>query len=175
LPVDPAFAKYSDAFAASMLTAGLDVQAQRWAKLAIDGNDDAARRAWGLLAVGAPTAAVEVTDQRINAYRSTGALRSQYLVASLAALGRIKPSEAGRLANDFNIGIGTKSVWSHAIDAAAQRGERGTVALLAAMGMPGLSWTNVTPETLFHVVSAFKQVGLEPEARMVAAEALTRA
>ena len=40
--------------------------------------------------------------------------------------------------------------------------------------MPNLNWSNVTPETLFHVVSALKRVGLEPEARMVAAEALTR-
>ncbi len=174
LPVDPALAKYCDAFAASMLTAGLDVQAQRWSKIASDGSDDAARRAWGLLAVGSPAQSVDVSEQRINAYRSTGDLRSRFLVAALAGLGRIKPGEAGRLAGDFNVAIGARTPWSHAIDAAARRHEPGTVALLAAVGMPSLSWSNISPETLFHVVSALKQVGLEPEARMVAAEALTR-
>ncbi len=175
LPVDPSLAKYCDAFAASMLTAGLDSQAQRWARVASDGNDDAARRAWGLLAVGAPSTAVDINDRRIAAYRSTGDLRSRFLVAALAGLGRIKPGDAGRVGNDYKVALGAKSAWSHAIQAAAGRGERGTVALLAASGMQGSSWANVAPETLFHVVSALKQVGLEPEARMVAAEALTRA
>ncbi len=174
MPIDPAMAKYCDAFTASMLTAGLDVQAQRWGKIASDGNDDASRRAWGLLAVGSPAQAVDISEQRINAYRSTGALRARFLVAALAGLGRVKPAELGRVTSDFNVAIGAKSPWSHAIDAAALRREPGTVALLAAAGMPSLSWGNVSPETLFHVVSALKRVGLEPEARMVAAEALTR-
>ncbi len=175
IPVDSAQAKYCDALEASMLTAGLDVQAQRWARVASDGSDDAARRAWGLLAVGAPGEAVEISERRISAYRSTGDLRSRFLVAALAGLGRIRASDAVRITGDFNVAIAEKTVWSHAIDAAANRGEAGSVALLAAAGMQGSQWNGVSPEHLFHIVRALKAVGLEPEARMVAAEALTRA
>jgi UDP-N-acetylglucosamine enolpyruvyl transferase len=79
------------------------------------------------------------------------------------------------MANEFNINIGQKTSWTRAIEAAAGRHEAGTVAVLAATGMQTTSWSNVSPENLFHIISALKQVGLEPEARMVAAEALTRA
>ncbi len=175
MPADAANEQYCDALAASMFTAGLDIQAQRWARIASDGSDDAARRAWGLLAVGAPTRVVDISERRIAAYRSTGDLRSRFLVAALAGLGRIEPGQAGRIATDYNVAIGQKSNWSQAIDAAAARGEQGTVALLAAQGMQSQSWSAVTPENLFHIIGALKHVGLEPEARMVAAEALTRA
>ena len=59
-------------------------------------------------------------------------------------------------------------------DEAAARGEQGTVALLCAVGMQTSRWSNIPPVTLYHVVAALKRVGLEPEARMIAAEALAR-
>ena len=175
IPVDDDLKKYSDTLTASMMTAGLDIQAQRWSKIANEGSDEVARRTWGLLAVGAPTRVVDISDRQISAYRSTGELRSRFLVAALAGLGRISPGDAGRLANDYNVAIGHKSAWSQAIDAAAARGEAGTVAVLAAAGMQSLNWSQIPAEHLFHIISALKRVGLEPEARMVAAEALTRA
>ena len=64
--------------------------------------------------------------------------------------------------------------WSRAIMAAARRGERGTVALLAAVGMQGLDWQKMTPEHLYFIVAALHQVGLEPYARMIGAEAMAR-
>jgi hypothetical protein len=36
------------------------------------------------------------------------------------------------------------------------------------------SWANVPPAHLFRIVNALRRVGLEPEARMIAAEALAR-
>lgn len=175
VPVDSAQSKAIDALTASMMTTGLDIQAARWARIANDGDDDAAKRAWGLLAVGAPSAAVEMSERRLNAYRSTGVLRSRFLVAALAALGRLRPSDSERLTGDFNIAVGQKTVWSRAIDAAADRGEAGSVALLAAAGLQSSDWSHIPAEHLFHIVRALKAVGHEPEARMIAAEALTRA
>lgn len=175
VPVDSAQSKTVDALTASMMTAGLDIQAARWSRIANDGDDDAARRAWGLLAVGAPTVAVDVSERRLNAYRSTGVLRSRFLVAALAALGRIRSSDAVRLAGDFNVRIDQTTVWSRTIDAAARRGEAGSVALLVAAGLQSADWSHIPAEHLFHIIRALKAVGHEPEARMIAAEALTRA
>ncbi|MBH0014517.1 hypothetical protein I6F66_20935 [Pseudoalteromonas sp. NZS100_1] len=48
------------------------------------------------------------------------------------------------------------------------------MALLAAVGMQGRDWHRLPPGHLYHVVAALHRVGLDPEARMIAAEALTR-
>jgi hypothetical protein len=41
--------------------------------------------------------------------------------------------------------------------------------------MQGSSWEKMTPRYLYNIVSALRQVGLEAEARMIAAEAVARA
>ncbi len=46
--------------------------------------------------------------------------------------------------------------------------------LLAAVGMQTRLWQGVPPEALYHIVTAMRAVGLEAEARMIAAEALAR-
>ena len=55
-------------------------------------------------------------------------------------------------------------------------GRRGAllVALLAAFGMQADRWDKMTPLHLYHIVSALRQVGLDAEARMIAAEAVSR-
>ena len=65
--------------------------------------------------------------------------------------------------------------WTRAIQLASRRGQQGTVALLAAVGMQGRDWKAMSPLHLYHIVQSLERVGLEPEARMIAAEALTRA
>jgi hypothetical protein len=40
--------------------------------------------------------------------------------------------------------------------------------------MQGSGWDKMTPRYLYHIVSALRRVGLEAEARMIAAEALAR-
>ena len=48
------------------------------------------------------------------------------------------------------------------------------VALMAGIGMQSESWSQMTPLHLYHLTSALRQVGLEAEARMIAAEAVAR-
>jgi hypothetical protein len=90
------------------------------------------------------------------------------LVAGLAGL--------GRLADPASYGVDPRprSRWSAMIEAAARAREPGTVALLAAVGMQTGGWSGVPPEHLYHIVSALRQAGHEYEARMIAAEALSR-
>jgi len=47
--------------------------------------------------------------------------------------------------------------------------------MLVGLGMQGDSWTKMTPRHLFHIVRALDRVGLSDEARMIAAEGVTRA
>ena len=48
------------------------------------------------------------------------------------------------------------------------------LSLLAGLGMQGDSWQQKTPLHLYHITSALRRVGLEAEARMIAAEAVAR-
>ena len=64
--------------------------------------------------------------------------------------------------------------WSARIDQAARDREPGTVALLAAAGMQTADWYGVPPQYLFRIVRALRAAGFEFEARMIAAEAITR-
>jgi hypothetical protein len=66
------------------------------------------------------------------------------------------------------------NAWTRAIDAAGQRGDSGTVMLLAAAGLQSRGWAPVSPEALFHIISAMRAAGLGNYARMVAVEAITR-
>jgi len=95
------------------------------------------------------------------------------LVAALAGLGRLSQSEAASLAGGIGLSFDDNR-WSRAIALAAQQHQPGTVALLAAVGMQTSNWRAVPPAYLYHIVAALRVVGREPEARMIAAEALTR-
>jgi hypothetical protein len=64
--------------------------------------------------------------------------------------------------------------WTRAIDAAAAKREPALTALLAAVGMQTTDWTQVSPVFLYHIIAGLRAVGYEPEARMIAAEALSR-
>ena len=58
---------------------------------------------------------------------------------------------------------------------AVERGETGTVALLVAVGLQGRDWRDIAPWRLYQITRALREVGLGAEARMIAAEAITRA
>ena len=47
-------------------------------------------------------------------------------------------------------------------------------ALLAGLGMQGSGWDKMTARHLYHIVRALDRVGLNAEARMIAAEAVAR-
>lgn len=167
-----------DKLVESMLAAGLDVQAARWAKLIEDDSNDPAVRAWGLLAVGSPGQVVDWRVGSIRNYLSKAGVdhpsRGQFLVAAMAGLGRIDGANAASLADDLGIPIATQTRWTRALERAVVAREPATVALLCAVGLQGRTWKAVSPAHLYHVVSALRRVGLAGEARMIAAEALTR-
>jgi hypothetical protein len=78
------------------------------------------------------------------------------------------------LAQNNGLNLTANSRWARAIGQAAVRGEKATVALLAATGMQTADWGRLPPAHLYHIVAALHQVGLDPEARMIAAEAISR-
>jgi len=173
--IEPAATFDGDAAAliGSMLNAGLDHNAVRWAPFVAVGS-----QAWGILAVAAPAKLAPVGGDALGAFKSgdnsDGALRSGLLLAGLMGLGRIDPQGAHDFAGKLGLDIERKSRWSESIDAAAASQNPALVAMLAAYGMQGSGWNRMTPVHLYHIVGALRQVGLEAEARMIAAEAVAR-
>ncbi|HEX7783389.1 MAG TPA: hypothetical protein VF509_11340 [Sphingobium sp.] len=173
LPVMQASAEDMAHLIAAMLTAGYDRSAARWGNAV--NNDSGAQDAWALLALGAPSNAVTLSADRVSAYvQAAGPRKGRLLVAGLAALNRLSAADAGQQAQAAGVSLAANSRWARAIGAAAQRGEKGTVAILAGVGLQVADWSKVPPEHLFHIVAALHRVGLDPEARMIAAEAIAR-
>lgn len=163
---------------AAMFTGGYDRNAARWVD-AVEAYKGAEKeRAWSLLAVGLPDAAAGIDRDRVRAFisadTSEGQVASRMLVASLVGLGRLSGDAASDLAADLDMRTQANSRWGRALAAAAARRQKGTVALLAAVGLQARNWAQIPPEHLAAVLTAYRQVGLEPEARMIAAEAMSR-
>lgn len=157
----------------SMLTAGLDRNALKWAPYCPVGSE-----AWGLLVLANPGRATRVGNEGLNAFAddddSDGAIRSRFLLAGMMGLERVDPAAARDFAGKLEVDFNRQTRWTRAIDAAAASNNQGLVALLAAFGMQGNGWDRMTPVHLFHIVSALHRVGLDAEARMIAAEAVAR-
>jgi hypothetical protein len=163
---------------ASLLSAGMDVQAARWAE-AVDRMDDSyGDAAWALLALGAPEGSVDISAGRVNAFigrdDSPRLKRSALLVAGLAALDRIDIGTASRLNSRHRLNIERTSPWTQMIDAAARRRQAGTVLVLTGTGMQASDFASIPSSHLFHSVMALRNTGQEFLARMIAAEALAR-
>ena len=173
--IEPATALSSDAplLLASMLNAGLDRNAVRWAPFVAVGS-----QAWGIIAVASPAKLAPVGTDALTAFKSgdtsDGGLRSGLLLAGLMGLGRVDGQTAQGFAGKIGFDPGRRSRWSQAIDDAAQSNNPALVALLAGYGMQGAGWNRMTPMHLYHITNALRQVGLEAEARMIAAEAVAR-
>lgn len=173
MPATKDFADSATSLIASMLSAGYDANAMRWAPVVEGGSP-----AWGLLALASPEGRSVDTgdlDRYIADDDSTAGRKGAFLAAGLAGLGRIDEGDASRYSNDLSLNLGSSTPWTTAIDSAAERGDKASVALLAGFGMQGASWQRMTPRYLFHIVSALRKVGFEAEARMIAAEAVSRA
>ncbi len=160
---------------ASMLTGGLDTPAARWAA-AVEAMEGAAGDvAWALVALASPRGGVDTG--RLSSFASNdnsqGDIRTKLLVAGLAGLGKI-PGSAQDIADDLAVNLTAQNRWTRLIDHAAARGQQGTVVLLAAAGMQTGGWAGVPPHHLYRIVRALRRVGLEYEARMIAAEAVAR-
>ena len=162
----------ADGLVASMLTAGLDRSAARWVSVVPDGS-----LGWALITLGAPGRVAPADYGNLDAFysndESVEGHKSALLLAGLSGLGRIDADARTEFGGDLKVNISRQTAWSKAITAAAQRGEKGTVALMAIAGMQSASWSSIPAFHLYHIVRALRQVGLEPEARMIAAEAVT--
>jgi hypothetical protein len=161
---------------AAMFAGGYDRNAARWVSVVNDGAGN--ERAWALLAVGLPDGSAGISGNRIDAFvsadESEGKAASKMLAAALIGLGRLSGDDARALAETLEMRTAPNSRWARELTNAATRREKGTVALLAAIGLQTRSWAFLPPEHLAVILTALRQVGLEPEARMIAAEAITR-
>jgi hypothetical protein len=173
LPVDAMHKDQAGDLIASMLAAGLDRNAARWANIVDEGS-----QAWGLLAVGAPGGTVEIGSGAVDSFfdddDSVELRKSAFLLAGLAGLGRIDEATKTDFESRLEIDLDRRSRWSLLIDMAARQRRQAMVGMLAGLGMQGTSWDKMTPRHLYHIVSALRRVGLEAEARMIAAEAVAR-
>ena len=92
----------------------------------------------------------------------------------LAGLGRMSAENVERAATSLEVPIGAQNSWTRALDKAVAAREPGSVVLLAAIGMQTGSWRGVPPAMLYRIVAALRSVGLDGDARMIAAEAIAR-
>lgn len=162
----------ADGLIASMLTAGLDRNAAAWANIVNRGS-----LGWALLALASPGTIQPVEYGPLDDFygndNSEQGHRSALLLAGLAGLERIDADAQSDFGSELGVNITRETQWTRAISAAAQRGEQGTVALMAMAGLQAPSWSVVPASHLYYIVRSLRQVGLEAEARMIAAEAVT--
>jgi hypothetical protein len=162
---------------AAMLAGGYDQAAARWIpavnRMDTDNND----RCWAMLALAAPNIA-DVGTSRIASFirrdKSRDKVRSALLVAGLAGLGRISTDDANSLNRRYGLGLGHVTSWTNMIDAAATRGQPGTILLLTGTGFQTPMFSRVPAAHLYHAVAALSRTGQGFTARMIAAEALSR-
>ena len=172
MPASSSFSGQAGDLIASMLTAGLDTNAQRWA-----GAVERGSQGWALLALAAPAGSVVdsgALDSYTRADTSDKSRKSAFLLAGLAGLGRVSDGTRRSVAGRLSVNLDRPTRWTVAIDAAAAAGNPTLVALLAGLGMQGDGWDKMTPRYLYHIVGSLNRVGLSAEARMIAAEAVAR-
>ncbi|WP_379921674.1 hypothetical protein [Erythrobacter sp. R86502] len=172
IPADAAHTGKADMLIASMLAAGLDANAVRWADVVEEGS-----LGWALIALADPrgsTVGVSAVDGFADNDSSTGARKTAFLAAGLAGLGRLNEDDARSVADDLGFDLARQTRWTNAISRAASVGNPALVVLLAGLGMQGESWQQMTPRHLYHITAALNRVGMQAEARMIAAEALAR-
>jgi hypothetical protein len=174
---DPKLAKDAPDLISAMLAGGFDRAAARWLS-AVGSMDDAdSDRCWAMLVLAAPNIA-DVSTGRITSFirrdTSRNHVRSALLVAGLAGLGRISADTANSLNRKYDLGLGHVTGWTKAIDSAASRGDAGTVLVLAGTGFQTPYFDQVPPSHLYHAIAALDRTGLGFDARMIAAEALSR-
>jgi hypothetical protein len=160
----PASADHADDAAeliAAMLTAGLDRDAATWRSVVKEGS-----LGWALIALAQPQR-VSVGQGAVDQFAAaTSDRRAALLVAGLAGLDRFGGS--------LDASLSRQTRWSRLITRAAEVENAALVVMLAGLGMQGDSWQQMTPLHLYTITAALRRVGLEAEARMIAAEAIAR-
>lgn len=172
VPAEGDYLTEADRLVASMVSAGFDIAAARWRNAVTRGS-----QAWALIALTDPRPRAQVSYNDADSFRATTGERrkAQMFAAGLAGLGRMSEADAERLLQALDVRVGDSNVWTRAIATAAERNQPGTVVVLAGTAMQTRNWAGVQPAALFHICAALRRVGLENYARMIAAEAVTRA
>ena len=174
---DAKLAKDAPELISAMLAGGYDEAAARWIPLVGRMDDEDGDRCWGMLSLAAPNVA-DVGTSRINSFikrdHSRDHVRSALLVAGLAGLGRISTDTANSLNQRYGLGLGHVTSWTKMIDAAAAKGQGGTVLVLIGTGFQTPAFDRVPAAHLYHSLLALQRTGQGFTARMIAAEALSR-
>jgi hypothetical protein len=161
----------------AMLAAGYDRAAARWLPTVGGMDDQDSDRCWAMLALAAPDIA-DVSTSRVNSFirrdNSPNKVRSAFLVAGLAGLGRISTDTANSVNRRYGLGLGATTSWTKIIDASAGRGQSGSVVVLTGTGLQTANWDRVPSAHLYHAIAALRRTGQDFTARMIAAEALSR-
>ena len=167
------FAEDAGPLIASMLTAGLDRDAMRWSGVVEEGT-----LGWALLALADPDGG-QVSDGELDSFEeadeTSGKRKSRMLLAGLAGLDRTDAGNIAEYSDRLGVNLSAPTAWTRMIDKAAAAGNPALVVMLSSLGMQGTGWEQMTARHLYHIVSALNRVGLEAEARMIAAEAVARA
>lgn len=162
-----------DALVSSMMTAGLDIQAKKWLTVADTGTP-----AWAQIMVGT-NIEEKISSSDVDDFygqdSSASALKTAMLIASAAGLGRLEDESAKDISDQYDAGLFKETSWSKSINNAINRNDKGAVILLSAAGLQGDSWSKVPAFHIYNIVKALNAVGLNAEARMIAAEAIDRA
>jgi hypothetical protein len=161
-----ALAGQSDVIIAALLAAGNTRAARAWWPVAQEAGDDVRVRAQALLAAGAGVAMDSGDVRAWRAAAKASPRREAMLVAALSGLG-----QARGLDRDGIKPISNR--WTAALASAARRRAAGEVALLATTGLQG-GWADVPPAHVEAIVAALVACGRVTEARLFAAEAITR-
>lgn len=160
----------ADRLVASMLSAGLDRTAQRWRGHVRAGSD-----AWAMLLLADPDGGARGANPRDYAPNGANAERKKQLFfAALAGLGDVPAADLADEGERFGVPVTRADSWTRALDQAVAARQQGTVLLLAAVGLQARGWETVPAASLYRVVAALRAVGLDGEARMIAAEAIAR-
>ena len=174
---DPKLGKDAPELISAMLAAGYDQAVARWSNACARMDDDDSDRCWAMIALAAPDIA-SVGTSRLNAFirrdKSEGKQRSALLVAGLAGLGRINADTANSLNRRFGLGLSRQSSWTRMIDAAAGRGQAGTVLVMTGTGFQTPRFGQLPAVHMYHAITSLKRTGQDFTARMIAAEALSR-
>lgn len=172
LPVDRAVAADAPDLIAAMLAAGIEDRAARWWPVVASGDDAASRAGWALLAVGA-NGGIPVSPDRFRAWaKDVSPHRAALFLAALDGLGTAGGGGWDTVHRDAGV-IPIANSWTRAIDAAGAARRTGEVAVLSTTGLQ-TRWSAVPPAHLAHIVAAWVAAGRGHEARMIAAEAVTR-
>jgi len=162
----------------AMMSAGLDRKAAGWAPVVSTMSAGKGDAAWAILAVGTPRISVDLSADRLSAvadhWSEENPQKLRLLLAALSGLDRLQTEEQMRLLQEYQVGFDNRSNWGRLLLQAADRREPATVALLVAVGMQRSNWAGLSSATFATMIRALHDVGLEGEARMIAAEAMTR-